>query len=44
MSGPGNNPAKTERVGFQVGSGTEPNRLSGPNPDRWQGTQTRCEH
>ena len=33
MSGPGNKPAKTNRVGFLDGSGTEPNRVSGPNPD-----------
>jgi len=33
MSGPGNNTAKTERGGFLAGSGTEPNRTAGQNPD-----------
>jgi hypothetical protein len=35
MSGPGNNPAKSQRVGFLAGSGTEPNR-------RWRVTWTSC--
>jgi hypothetical protein len=30
MSGPGNNPAKTTRVGFLAISGTEPNRTEPP--------------
>jgi len=33
MSGPGNKPTKTQRVGFLAGSGTEPNRTAGHNPD-----------
>jgi hypothetical protein len=44
MSGPGTNHAKPEQLGFLVSSGTELNRLSGPIPDRWGVTRTRCEH
>jgi len=33
MSSPGNNSAKTERVGFLDGSRTKPNHLSNPDPD-----------
>jgi len=40
-TGPGL-PAKSLRVGFLAGSGTEPTRVCGPNPDRWRGTRTRC--
>ena len=36
MSGPRPIPTKTEPGWFSDGSGTEPNRFSGPNPDRWR--------
>jgi len=42
MSGPGNNPAKTQWVGYLAGFGTEPNRTAGQKPDRWRVTRTRC--
>ena len=34
MSGPGNNPAKTSRIGFLAGSGTKPNQTAGQKPDQ----------
>jgi len=42
MSAPGNKPAKTQRVRFLDGSGSEPHLLSGSNPDHWRVTRTRC--
>jgi len=42
MSGPGNNPAVTKRVGFLDGCGSVLYHFSGPNPDRWPVTRTRC--
>jgi len=42
MSGPGNNPAKTEWVKFLDGSRMEPNSLCGYNPDCRQVTLNRC--
>jgi len=41
MSGPGNKPAKTKRVGFLAGIGTELNQTGCQNPDHWQVTRTR---
>jgi len=41
-SGLGNKPTKTQRVRFSAGSGTEPNRTAGQNPDHWRVTRTRC--
>jgi hypothetical protein len=35
-------PAKSQRVGFLAGSGTELTRFCGPNPDRWRVIRTRC--
>jgi len=42
MSGPGNNPARTKRVGILAGFVTELNRTAGQNSDHWSVTQTRC--
>jgi len=42
MSGPGYNHAKTKRVGFLSGYGTEPNCLACSNLDRWRVTLTIC--
>jgi len=41
-SGLGNKPAKTKRVRFLAGFGTEPNWTAGQNPDRWRVTWTHC--
>jgi len=44
ISGPGNNPSKTEQVKFLDCSGTELKSVSCPNPDHWRVTQTLCSH
>jgi len=44
MSSPGNNSAKTMRVGFLASSATELNRTAGQNPDYWPVTPTGSYH